>query len=84
MDPSFHTALLAFAAEQDRTPGNVLLHAGKAMLSKYGVWRTGTQGRPFARVRKAIQTDVGNPVPGREAVGQTGRLGAGTQNKAGR
>jgi hypothetical protein len=51
MDPAFHAALLAFAKEQDRTPANVLLHAGKALLSKYHAWSTGTRGRPFARVR---------------------------------
>lgn len=51
MDREFYEALTAFAASVDRTPANVLLHAGKAFLSKHHAWHAGTRGRPFARVR---------------------------------
>jgi hypothetical protein len=77
MDPAFYRALCTFASAQDRSPANVLLHAGKAFLSKHHAWSTGTRGRPFAHVRKGTETGSRDPEvagdgtsPSEEAVAQ--------------
>jgi hypothetical protein len=56
MKRDFYQALLAFAKQQSRTPANVLLHAAKQFLSQHHAWTTGMQGRPFAHVRKGMQS----------------------------
>ena len=69
MSEPFYAALLAFAAEQDRTPANVLLHAAKGYLSRYHAQGEKTQRRPVARTRTAIES--GGPGPVATAAAET-------------
>jgi hypothetical protein len=62
MNRDFYNALLAFAAEQSRTPANVLLHAAKGYLSRYHAWGEKTPGRADACTRTGMESE-GKEVP---------------------
>jgi len=72
MEADFYEALLAFAAAQNRTPANVLLHATQQYLSQHHAWRTGMRGRHYAHVRKGIETVGETSAVSRERLCQTG------------
>lgn len=56
--PDLHAALLAYAAETQRSPANLCKHAVAALLSRQHRWTSGTRGRPLARERKGIDSAV--------------------------
>ena len=62
-DPDLYAALVAYAAETQRTPANLCKHAIAALLSRQHRWATKTRGRPLARERKGTHVEGSDPQP---------------------